>query len=75
MKFEELQAKSKSLSFVARNSSEEEGTYQIWSSRSDDEEMSRPVHGVIFAKHQGGQVDEKMVFEEFVDGGEGESEE
>lgn len=42
--------------------SEDDGTYQIWSSGSNYEEMCRPTHGVMFAKHQEEQVREKMVF-------------
>ena len=38
-KLEEVKAKTKGMSLVARGTSEEEGTYLIWSSRSDDEEM------------------------------------
>lgn len=39
MKIEELRVKSKNLSLVAKNSSDDEGTYQIWPSRLYDEEM------------------------------------
>ena len=38
-KLEEVRAKAKGLSLVARGEAEEDGTYQIWSSGSDDEEM------------------------------------
>lgn len=67
MKLEELGAKLKNLSLVARNSSEEEGTYKIWSSRSNDEDMYHPTHNVMFAKHHGIQLNEKIVLEGFVD--------
>ena len=38
-KLEELRAKAKNLSLVAHGEQEEDCTYQIWSSGSDDEEM------------------------------------
>ncbi|XP_023768575.1 uncharacterized protein LOC111917153 [Lactuca sativa] len=50
-KLEMVRAKAKNLSLVAKGANEdEEGTYQIWSSRSDDEEMRNPTHGAMFAK-------------------------
>ena len=73
IKIEELGVKLKNLSLVDKNSSEEDGTYQIWSSRSDEEEMHHPTDGVLFAKYQGSLLDEKITREDFDDGGEGES--
>ena len=35
---------------VAKGSGEGDGTYQIWSSGSDDEEMRNPTHGAMFAE-------------------------
>lgn len=51
MKLEEIHAQTKNLYLVAKGYNDEEGTYQIWSSRSNDEEMRNPNHRVIFAKH------------------------
>ena len=50
-KIEELRAKTKGVSLVAKGETteEESGTYQIWSSGSDDEEMRHPTHGAMFA--------------------------
>lgn len=69
---EQRRSKSKNLSLVANNLSEDEGTYKIWSSISDDEEMYHPTHGVMFLKHQFDHLDGKKVFEKFVGGREGE---
>lgn len=44
MKIEDLWAESKNLSLVDKNSNEEDKTYQIWSSGSDDKEMCPPTH-------------------------------
>lgn len=38
-KLEEVKAKTKEMSLDARGISEGDGTYQIWSPGSDDEEM------------------------------------
>ena len=38
-KLEEIQSRTKGVSLVARAGDEEDETYQIWSSRSDDDEM------------------------------------
>ena len=42
------------MSLVAKGESDEEesGTYQIWSSGSDDEEMRHPTHGAMFASYE-----------------------
>ncbi|XP_042751473.1 uncharacterized protein LOC111903530 [Lactuca sativa] len=62
MKIEELQEKSKNLSMVAKNSTVEDGIYQIWSYGSDDEEMHHPTHEVMYAKHYGDHSEEKSMF-------------
>ena len=53
-KIEELHAKTKGVSLVAKGESddEESGTYQIWSSGSDDEEMRHPTHGAMFTSFE-----------------------
>ena len=62
-KLEEVREMAKSLSLVARGENEEEesGTYQIWSSGSDDEEMRHPTHGAMFAKFEEGEEEEIYV--------------
>ncbi|XP_023752546.1 uncharacterized protein LOC111900907 [Lactuca sativa] len=49
-RLEEVPAKAKKLSLVAMGEQEDDGTYQVWSSGSDDEEMRNPTHGAMFAK-------------------------
>nr|KAJ0213712.1 hypothetical protein LSAT_V11C400159680 [Lactuca sativa] len=44
---EEIRAKTKGVSLVGKGSGEEDGTYQIWSSRSDNGEMQNSMHGAI----------------------------
>ena len=53
-KLEEVRAKAKGLSLVAKGEmdDDESGTYQIWSSGSDDEEMRHPTHGAMFASFE-----------------------
>ncbi|KAL7614614.1 hypothetical protein Lser_V15G06614 [Lactuca serriola] len=51
-KLEEVHAKAKGLSLVAKGMDEDEGTYQISSSGSDDEEAQNPTHGAMFAMHE-----------------------
>ncbi|KAL7592770.1 hypothetical protein Lser_V15G32250 [Lactuca serriola] len=53
-KIEELRAKTKGVSLVAKGETaeEESGTYQIWSFGSDDEEMRHPTHGAMFASFE-----------------------
>lgn len=41
-RLEEVRAKAKGLSLVAKGGVEGYGTYQIWSFCSDDEEMRKP---------------------------------
>nr|KAJ0207989.1 hypothetical protein LSAT_V11C500266000 [Lactuca sativa] len=53
-KIEELRAKTKGMSLVSKGEYDEgeSGTYQIWSSGSDDEEMRHPTHGAMFASFE-----------------------
>ena len=46
---------------VAKGSGDEDDTYQIWSSWSDDEEMRNPTHGAMYAKLEKGNEEEDMV--------------
>lgn len=62
MKIKDLKAKSKNLSLVEKNMNEDNGTYQIWSCGSDEEEIRHPMHCVMFARHLGV---EKLVREGF----------
>lgn len=75
MKIEEIHVKSKNLSLVEKNSNDEDGTYQIWSFGSDDDEMCRPTNGVMYAKHFGDHSKKKSMFEEFKKESGDESEE
>ncbi|XP_052622499.1 uncharacterized protein LOC128127833 [Lactuca sativa] len=61
-KLEEVKLKAKNLSLVAHGETESDGTYQIWSSGSDDEEMKNPSHGVMFAKMEE-DSDEEQTYE------------
>ncbi|XP_023733619.1 uncharacterized protein LOC111881461 [Lactuca sativa] len=58
-KLEEVREKTKNMSLVARGEQEEDGTYQIWSSGSDDEEMQNPTHRAMYAKLEEDSDDEK----------------
>ena len=49
---------------VAKGSGEGDGTYQIWSSGSDDDEMRNPTHGAMYAKYDEGSEDEEKVPED-----------
>lgn len=62
---------------MVRNSTEEDDTYQIWSSGLDDEEMRHLTHGVMFVKHYGDSSKKKSEWEEIVEesGEESEDEE
>ncbi|XP_052621484.1 uncharacterized protein LOC128127138 [Lactuca sativa] len=53
-KIEEIRAKTKGVSLVAKGETDDEksGTYQIWSSGSDDEEMRHPTHGAMLASFE-----------------------
>ncbi|XP_052619531.1 uncharacterized protein LOC111895070 [Lactuca sativa] len=53
-KLEEVRRKGKWLSLVEKGEMEndESGTYQIWSSGSDDEEMKHSTHGAMFASFE-----------------------
>lgn len=44
---------------MAKGMHDEEGTYQIWSSGSDDEEMQNPTHGLMFIIHE--EKDEEKI--------------
>ncbi|XP_052619539.1 uncharacterized protein LOC128125946 [Lactuca sativa] len=48
----------KALSLVAREEGEDKGTYKIWSSNSDDEEMHNPMHGAMYAKFEEDEEEE-----------------
>ncbi|XP_052625954.1 uncharacterized protein LOC128132971 [Lactuca sativa] len=61
-KLEEVKLKAKNLSLVAHGETESDGTYQIWSSGSDDEEMKNPSHGAMFAKIEE-DSDEEQTYE------------
>ena len=56
---EEARAKAKGIYLVARGKGEDDDTYQIWSSGSDDEEMRNPTHAALFAKYE--DDEEEMV--------------
>lgn len=71
MNIEELRAKSKTLSLVAKWVEESDGTHHIWSSGSDDEEICHPTHGVMYAKYVGDEIDEKKVREKYESDSEG----
>lgn len=50
-RLEEVHAQTKNLSLMAKGGDESDETYQIWSSRFDDEEMRHPTHGLLLAKY------------------------
>lgn len=52
MKLEQVKSMTKSLSLMVRGEDVNEGTYQIWSSCSDDEETDHPPHGAMSKKHE-----------------------
>ena len=55
------------MSLVARGSGEEDGTYPIWSSGSEDEEMRNPMLGALYANfEEGSEVEETMAGKCFV---------
>ncbi|CAI9292979.1 unnamed protein product [Lactuca saligna] len=60
-KLEEVCAPTKNLSLVARRGDENNGTYQIWSFKYDDEEIHNPTHGVLYEGYKEGEVDEDLV--------------
>ena len=60
-RLEEFRANTKGVSLVAKGSGEEDGTYQIWSSTSNDEEMQNPTHSAMYANFEKGSVKEGMV--------------
>lgn len=71
-RLEEVPVQPKNLSLLAKGGGDDDdaddGTYQIWSSGSDDEEMCHPTPGVMFAKHVGDLSSKNgMVGDEFVD--------
>ena len=56
-----MRAKIKGLSLVVKGGVEGDGTYQIWSSGFDDEEMRNPTHGVMYACFiEGGSEEENI---------------
>lgn len=48
----EIREKAKGMSLVARGMDDQEGTYQIWSSGSNDEENQNPTHGAMFTNYE-----------------------
>lgn len=60
---EELRLKTKNLSLVTKDMEENDDIYQIWSSKSDDEDMCYLMHGAIFAKNYREGSDEEFVTE------------
>lgn len=60
MKIEELRVETKNISLMEKGEEEKEGTYQIWLSGSDEEEMCHPTHGALFAKHGLLSIDEAV---------------
>ncbi|XP_023757104.2 uncharacterized protein LOC111905646 [Lactuca sativa] len=60
-RLEEVRAKAKNLSLVAKGEhQDEDGTYQIWSSGSNDEETRNPTHGAMYAKIEEDSDDEEF---------------
>lgn len=51
-RFEEVLAETKNLPLMAKGCDDSTDSYHIWSSRSDDEEMCHPTHGVLFTKRK-----------------------
>lgn len=51
-RIEELRSQMKNISLIAKENDEYEGTYQIWSLRSDDDGMCHHTHDVLYAKHE-----------------------
>ena len=49
-RLEEVRVKAKNMYLVARGEQDDDDTYQIWSSGSDDEEMHNPTRGAMYAK-------------------------
>ena len=49
---EEVRTRMKAMYLVAKESVDGDGTYQIWSSGSDDEEIRKPTHGFIYEKYK-----------------------
>ena len=64
-RLEEVHAKAKGLSLVAKGMYEDESTYQIWSSGSDDEEAQNPTHGAMFSMHED-EEEEKIIGKWFI---------
>ncbi|XP_023738187.1 uncharacterized protein LOC111886187 [Lactuca sativa] len=58
-RLEEVRAKAKGMSLVAIGEGEDDGTYQIWSFGSDDEQMCNPTHGTMYARFV--EKDEEVV--------------
>lgn len=63
-KWEEVKVKTKDISFVSRGTGEEEGTYQIWSSRPDDEEMRNPLMEQCMQSSKKGKRMKRMFLED-----------
>lgn len=62
-RLEEVLTQTNNLSLMAKGGDKNEGTYQIWSSGSDDEEMSHPNHGVLLSKYEECEYDDKILFD------------
>lgn len=58
-KLEEVRSRAKGVSLIVRGDDEEEGTYQIWSFGSDDDEMRNLNHGAMYVKLEEGEKDEE----------------
>ena len=49
------------MSLVARGSGDQEGTNQIWSFGSNDEDMRNPTHDTMYVRFEEGSFDEEKV--------------
>ena len=60
-RIEEVRERTKGMSLVAKISGDGDGTYQIWSSRSDEEEVRNPTHGTMYARYEDESLDEEKL--------------
>lgn len=60
-RLEEVRAETKGLSLVVKGGVEGDGTYQIWSSGSNDQEMRNPTHGAMYARFREGGLEEENI--------------
>lgn len=61
---------NKGLSVVVKGGVEGDGTYHIWASGSDDEEIRNPTHGMMYALfEEGGSKEENITRRCFVSTG------